>query len=253
MQRFKDKVALVTSDTGGLGMATAKLFLVEVAKVVIVDISKEALEKAIFEMDHENPSYSVADIAIAEDNKKFVEQTLEVYDKIDIFFANAGIEGTSKPIAEYSEAIFNKVIAVNLKGVWLGCQHVILKMKNGGSVMITSSVAGLKGFAGLGAYFARKHAVIDIMRVMALENADRRIRVNTIHLRSVNNNMMWRIEKNMSPENPEEVLKGFEATVSFGRYAESSEIDDMALFLASDDSQYITGCSHVVNGGMFMA
>jgi NAD(P)-dependent dehydrogenase (short-subunit alcohol dehydrogenase family) len=253
MERLKDKVAIITGGAGGIGKATAKLFLQEGAKVVIVDISKDILEKASFELNHENLSYCVADVSKAEDNQKFVEHTLEVYDKIDVFFANAGIEGTSRPIDEYPNEIFDKVIAVNLKGVWLGCKHVIPKMKQGGSVMITSSVAGLKGFAGLGAYVATKHAVIGIMRVAALENSGRKIRVNTIHPGPVNNDMMRRIEKDMDSENPNEVMKGFEASVPFGSYVESSEIADMALFLASDESKSITGCTHVVDGGMLTA
>ncbi len=250
MERLKGKVAIITGGAGGIGMATANLFLKEGAKVVIVDLDKEALEKATFALAHENISYCVADVSKAEDNEKFVKNTLKVHGKIDIFFANAGIEGTSKPISEYPEAMFDKVIAVNLKGVWLGCHYVIPKMEVGGSVMITSSVAGLKGFAGLGAYVATKHAVIGIMRVAALENAERKIRVNTIHPGPVNNDMMRRIEKDISPENPNEVMKGFEATVPFGRYVESDEIADMALFLASEDSKFITGCIHVVDGGM---
>ncbi len=253
MERLKDKVAVITGGAGGIGLATARLFLAEGAKVVIVDLDKALLEKASFELDHENLSYCVADVSKADDNENYVEQTLEVHGQIDIFFANAGIEGASKPIAEYPEETFDKVIAVNLKGVWLGCKHVIPKMKRGGSVMITSSVAGLKGFAGLGAYVATKHGIIGIMRVAALENAERKIRVNTIHPGPVNNDMMRRIEKDMSPENPKEVLKGFESAVPFGRYAESRELAEMALFLASDESKYITGCTHVVDGGMLTA
>lgn len=253
MERLRNKVAIITGGAGGIGMATAKLFLEEGAKVVIVDINKELLEKVRVELDHRNLSFCVADVSKPDDNEKYVEQTLEVHGKIDIFFANAGIEGASKPISEYPDEIFDRVIAINLKGVWLGCKHVIPKMKNGGSVIITSSVAGLKGFMGLGAYVTTKHAVIGIMRVAALENADRKIRVNTIHPGPVNNNMMRRIEKDMSPSGPQEVMKGFEATVPFARYAESSEIADMALFLASDQSKYITGCTHVVDGGMLIA
>ncbi len=252
MERLNDKVALITGGAGGIGMATAKLFLAEGAKVVIVDIGKEALEKASTELDSEDLSYCLADVSKAGDTQNYVNHTLNVFGKIDIFFNNAGIEGTSKPIAEYPDEIFDKVIAVNLKGVWLGCKHVIPKMEEGGSVMITSSVAGLKGFAGLGAYVATKHAVIGIMRVAALENANRKIRVNTIHPGPVNNDMMRRIEQDMSPDSPKEVMKGFEATVPFGRYAESGEIAEMALFLASDESKYITGCTHLVDGGMLM-
>ncbi len=250
MERLKDKIAIITGGAGGIGMATAKLFLEQGAKVVIVDKSKENLEQASFELDHENLSFCVADVSKVNDNKKFVEYTMEVYGRIDIFFANAGIEGASKPIAEYPDDVFDRVIAVNLKGVWLGCKHVIPQMNDSGSVLISSSVAGLKGFAGLGAYVATKHAVVGIMRVAALENADRKIRVNTIHPGPVNNDMMRRLEKDMSPDSPHEVLKGFEATIPFGRYAESQEIADMALFLASDDSKYITGRTHVVDGGM---
>jgi NAD(P)-dependent dehydrogenase (short-subunit alcohol dehydrogenase family) len=250
MARLKDKVAVITGGAGGIGLATARLFLKEGAKVVIVDISREILEKASQGIDNENLSYCVADISKVKDTEKFVETTLEVHGKIDIFFANAGIEGTSKPISDYPDDIFDKVIEVNLKGVWIGCKYVIPKMKQGGSVIITSSVAGLKGFSGLGAYVASKHAVVGIMRVAAQENAAQGIRVNTIHPGPVNNDMMRRIEKDMSPENPDGVIKGFENTIPLGRYAETSEIAGMALFLASDESKYITGTTHVVDGGM---
>ena len=253
MVRLKNKVAIITGGAGGIGMATAELFLAQGAAVVIVDVNKDLLEAAAQKLNHKNLSYCVADVSKVDDTKKFVDHTLTVHGKIDILFANAGIEGTSKPMAEYPDEMFDKVIAVNLKGVWLGCKYVIPKMEEGGSAMITSSVAGLKGFAGLGAYVATKHGVIGLMRVAALENAGRKIRVNTIHPGPVNNEMMRRIEKDMNPENPDEVLKGFEATVPFGSYVESGEIADMALFLASDDSKSITGCMHVVDGGMLTA
>lgn len=253
MERLKDKVAIITGGAGGIGRATAELFLAHGAKVVIVDINEEALKKTSGQLGSESLSYCVADVSQVDDTKKFVNYTLKVHGKIDIFFANAGIEGTSKPIAEYPDETFDKVIAVNLKGVWLGCKYVIPKMEDGGSTIITSSVAGLKGFVGLGAYVATKHGVIGLMRVAALENAGRKIRVNTIHPGPVNNDMMRRIEKDMNPESPNDVMKSFEATVPFGSYVESSEIADMTLFLASDESKSITGCMHVVDGGMIAA
>lgn len=253
MERLKNKVAIITGGAAGIGRASAELFLAQGAKVVIVDINKELLKKTSMELDNEQLSYCVADVSKVEDTKTFVDHALKVHGKIDIFFANAGIEGTSKPIAEYPDEVFDQVIAVNLKGIWLGCKYVIPKMNEGGSVMITSSVAGLKGFTGLGAYVATKHGVIGLMRTAALENAGRKIRVNTIHPGPVNNEMMRRIEKDMSTDSPTEVMKGFEASVPFGRYAESKEIAAMALFLASDESKYITGCMHVVDGGMLTA
>ncbi len=252
MERLKNKVAIITGGAGGIGLATAKLFLEEGAKVVIVDYNKEALEKGIAKVAHPNISYCVADVSNVEDVEKYVKQTLQVHNKIDIFFNNAGIEGVSRPVTEYPDELFDKIIAINLKGVWLGCKHVIPQMTEGGSVMITSSVAGLKGFKGLSPYVASKHAVIGIMRTLALEFADRKIRVNTIHPGPVDNEMMRRLEADISPNNPNEAQQGFEALVPFGRYATSAEIADTALFLASDASKYVTGRMHVVDGGMLI-
>lgn len=253
MERLKDKVAVITGGTGGIGLATANLFLEQGAKVVLVDKNSEAIEKARAKLNNKNISYFQADVSKKEDTIKFLNHSLKTFGKIDVFFANAGIEGVSSPISEYPEDVFDKVIAVNLKGVWLGCQYIIPKMENGGSVIITSSVAGLKGFAGLGAYVATKHAVVGIMRVAAVENASRKIRVNTIHPGPVDNDMMRRIESDMSPDSPEVVKDGFIAAVPFGRYATSKEIGECALFLASDESKFITGCTHIIDGGMLNA
>ena len=123
-------------------------------------------------------------------------------------------------------------------------------MSNGGSIIITSSVAGLKGFKGLGAYLASKHAVVGVMRTAALENAGRNIRVNTIHPGPVNTRMMRDIEKDISPADPKEAQKAFETGIPFGRYAEANEIGELAVFLASNESKYITGTMQVIDGGM---
>ncbi|PKV50635.1 NAD(P)-dependent dehydrogenase (short-subunit alcohol dehydrogenase family) [Aquimarina sp. MAR_2010_214] len=250
MDSLKNKVAIITGGSGGIGKATAKLFLDQGAKIMLVGRTENTLKNVVKELDNSNVKYCVADVSKSEDTQNYISETLSIFGKIDIFFNNAGIEGASKHIVDYPEDIFDKVIAINLKGVWLGCQHVIPKMSNGGSVIITSSVAGLKGFKGLGAYVASKHAVIGIMRTAALENADRGIRVNTIHPGPVNTRMMRDIEKNISPDNPKEVQKGFEANIPFGRYAEANEIGELVLFLASDQSKYITGTTHVIDGGM---
>ncbi len=251
MDRLKDKVAIITGGANGIGLATVKLFLAEGAKVMMVDVDQKGMDRAVKNLNSPNLAFCIADVSKAKDTESYVKETLKVFGKIDIFYNNAGIEGCSRPLVDYPENIFDKVIAVNLKGVWLGCQHVLPKMEEGGSVMITSSVAGLKGFQGLGAYVASKHGVIGIMRVAALESAERKIRVNSIHPGPVDNNMMRRIEKEISPENPEDVIKGFENTIPLKRYADSQEIAKLALFLASDESSYITGSIHVVDGGMF--
>ena len=250
MNRLENKVAVITGGAGGIGMSTAKLFLSEGAKVMLIGRTEKSLRKAVADLDDINVDYCAADVSKASDTKRYVQKTMDTFGKMDIFFANAGIEGPFKPIADYPEDLFDTVISINLKGVWLGCKYAIPRMNEGGSVIITSSVAGLKGFAGLGAYVTSKHGVIGIMRVAALESAVRNIRVNSIHPGPVNTRMMRSIEKDISPDNAEKAKKGFEAGVPFGRYAEVEEIADLVLFLASDQSSYITGSTYVIDGGM---
>ncbi len=250
MNRLKNKVAVITGGAAGIGKATAQLFLSEGARVFLVDNQEKELLATAKELNSPNVAYCTADVSKSADVKKYVREAINAFDRIDVFFNNAGIEGTVSSIAEYPEEIFDRVIAVNLKGVWLGCQHLIPKMTQGGSVIITSSVAGLKGFPGLGAYVTSKHGVIGIMRTAALEFAKNGIRVNSIHPGPVTTKMMQRIEVDMSPDNAEKVHKGFEESIPFRRYATAEEVAQLALFLASDNSKYITGDTHVIDGGM---
>lgn len=250
MKRLENKVAVITGGAGGIGRATAEVFLEEGAKVMLVDLVEEPLKDIVSELKSENVAYFTANVARSEDVKKYADACMQRYGKIDVFFNNAGIEGVFSPISEYPEEVFDKVIAVNLKGVWLGCKLVIPKMENGSSVILTSSVAGLKGFANLSSYVASKHAVTGIMRSVALEVADRKIRVNSIHPGPVNNRMMRSIEKQITPDDPKEAEKSFEGSIPFKRYAENREIARLALFLASEESAYITGTTQVIDGGM---
>jgi NAD(P)-dependent dehydrogenase (short-subunit alcohol dehydrogenase family) len=250
MKRLKDKVALITGGGAGIGKATAELFVGEGARVMLVDLNEDALKAAILELGETNAAYCVADVSLSEDVNKYVQATLNAFGRIDVFFNNAGIEGNSFPLSEYPEALFDKVLAVNVKGVWLGCQHVLPRMSEGGSAIITSSVAGLKGMKGLGAYVTSKHAVIGIMRVAALEFAERKIRVNTVHPGPVNTNMMRRIEADVSPVDTQQARQGFESLVPLARYGEPGEIAELVLFLASDESKYISGNTYVIDGGM---
>ena len=250
MNRLKDKVAIITGGGAGIGKATAGLFKKEGAMVMLVDLNEESLKTTMNELGKSDVAYCVADVSKSDDVRKYVQATLDAFGRIDIFFNNAGIEGNSFPMAEYPEALFDKVIAVNVKGVWLGCQHVLPKMEEGGSVIITSSVAGLKGMQGLGAYVTSKHAVIGIMRTAALEFAPQKIRVNSVHPGPVNTEMMRRIETDISPEDEQQAKKNFEAMVPLARYAEPEEIAQLTLFLASNESQYISGNTYVIDGGM---
>lgn len=219
MNTLKDKVAVVTGGAAGIGKETVRVFLQEGAKVLLVDVDQKALENTITEFNNPNAAHCTVDVSNAAEVKKYAQRALDTFGEIDVFFNNAGIEGVSRPVIDYPDQIFNKIIDVNLKGVWYGCKYVAPKMKKGGSVIITSSVAGLKGFEGLGPYVASKHGIVGIMRTAALEFCKRKIRVNTVHLGPVETDMMRRIEADISPQDSSEAKKGFEASVPFGRYA----------------------------------
>ena len=250
MKKLENKVAIITGGAGSIGKITAKLFLDEGAKVMLVDLTEDTLKKAVQELNSEHVKYCVADVSKSADVEKYINETVKLFGEIDIFFNNAGIEGVVKPITDYPEDVFDKVIAVNVKGIWLGNKYALPKMKDGGSIILTSSVAGILGFAGLSAYVASKHAIVGIMRTTAIEAASRKIRVNSVHPSPVNNRMMRSIEEGASAGHAEEVKKQFEASIPLGRYAEPIEIAKLVLFLASDDSQFITGTTQIIDGGM---
>ena len=250
MKQLQNKVAIITGGAGSIGKTTAKLFLEEEAKVLLVDISEDQLKEVVKDLGSENVAYCVADVSKAIEVERYVNETVKLFGKIDIFFNNAGIEGVVKPIVDYPEDVFDKVISINVKGIWLGNKYVLPQMNEGGSIIMTSSVAGILGFAGLGAYVTSKHAVVGIMRTSAIEAAPFKIRVNSVRPSPVNNRMMRSIEEGASAGHGEEVKKQFEATIPLKRYAEPDEIAQLVLFLASDNSRFITGTTQVIDGGM---
>jgi NAD(P)-dependent dehydrogenase (short-subunit alcohol dehydrogenase family) len=250
MERLKNKTAIITGGAGGIGKAAAKLFANEGANVMLVDLNEEDLQKAVEEIGTPNIKYVVADVSKNDEVVNFVKKTKESFGEIDVFFNNAGIEGKVKPITEYPLEVFQKVMDVNVKGVWLGLKHVIPAMRNNGSIIITSSVAGMQGTANVSPYVASKHAIVGIMRCAALECAPRNIRVNTINPSPVDNRMMRSLEEGFDPKNKEEAKKQFEKMIPLGRYAKSEEIARVALFLASAESNFVTGAVLPVDGGM---
>lgn len=250
MKLLENKIALITGGAGSIGKTTAKLFLDEGAKVVLVDTNEAALKKILSEWDTKNAAYCVADVSKSSDVARYVAETVKRFGKIDVFFNNAGIEGVVLPIVEYPEAIFDQVMAINVKGVWLGNKYALPQMNDGGSIIMTSSVAGLLGFANMSAYVTSKHAIVGIMKTTAIEVAPRKIRVNSVHPSPVNNRMMRSIEESASAGHGAEVKKQFEASIPLQRYAEAIEIAQLVLFLASDNSQFITGTTQVIDGGM---
>ena len=252
MNRFENKVAIITGGSGSIGFETAKKLASEGAKILMVDINETTLKEKQAEAKAANLdiSYEVADVTKSDDVKKYVNTCLERYGKIDYFFNNAGIEGIVKPMVDYPEEEFDKVLAVNVKGVFLGMKYVSQKIEDGGSIVITSSIAGLQGNANMIAYTTSKHAEIGIMRTATLELASRKVRVNTVHPGMVDNRMMRSLEEGMNPGHGNEVKKSFESAIPLQRYAKPTDISNMVAFLFSDESSYANGALFVLDGGM---
>jgi NAD(P)-dependent dehydrogenase (short-subunit alcohol dehydrogenase family) len=251
MERLSNKVAIITGGAGGIGKAAGKLFAAEGASVLLVDRDEAALKEACNELGSNAVSYCVADVTSLQDNMSMVEIATERYGGIDILVANAGIEGDVKPITEYDEAKFDQVLAVNVKGPFLGLKASIpaLEARGGGSVIITSSVAGINGSPQMSAYITSKHAVIGLMKSAALECASKNIRVNTVNPSPVDTRMMRSLEEGFSKGNASAMKAAFEAGIPLGRYGEPEDVANLMLFLASDDSRFITGSVNMVDGG----
>jgi NAD(P)-dependent dehydrogenase (short-subunit alcohol dehydrogenase family) len=252
MTRLAGKVAVITGGAGGIGTEVGRLFAAEGAKVVLVDVAEELLKQAVSTIGSEAVSYAVADVTQPEQTQHYVQAAVERYGGIDIYLANAGIEGVVQPITDYPLETFDKVLAVNVRGVWLGLKYAIPEMKKrgGGSIVITSSVAGVKGTPGVSAYVTSKHAVIGMMRTAALECAPFNIRVNTVNPAPINTRMMRSLEEGFAPGAGERAKQNLSNWVPLKRYGTPEEVASVMLFLASDDSRYCSGGVYMVDGGV---
>ncbi len=249
--RLGDKTAIVTGAAGGIGFAVAKLFVGNGCNVLAVDLNESSLREQVESSGSNQLSYCAADVTVAEDNARMVQLATERYGGVDILVANAGIEGQIKSIMDYDDEVFDQVIAVNVKGVWNGIRAVVPSMiqRGGGSIVVTSSVAGLRGGAMLAPYCTSKHAIIGLVRSAAKEFAGAGIRVNTVNPSPVETRMMRSLERGMNPQDANAAKERITATVPLQRYAEPEEVANLMLFLASDESSFITGAVHAVDGG----
>jgi 3alpha(or 20beta)-hydroxysteroid dehydrogenase len=252
MGRLDGRVAIITGGSGGIGRAAAKRFVDEGAKVLLVDLEERALRSAVEAIGADRASAVAADVTSDDDTQRYVKTAVERYGRVDIYLANAGIEGNVKPITDYPIEMFDRVIAVNVRGVWLGLKHVIPAMAKagGGSIVITSSTAGIHGYAGASAYVTSKHAVIGMMRSAALECAPLKIRVNTVNPSPIDTRMMRSLEEQIAPGQAGQAKEQFQSTIPLGRYGQPEEVADVMLFLASDQSSFCTGGVYMVDGGV---
>ena len=245
------KTVIVTGGSGGIGAASVRYLAELGANVMSVDLSEDALNGSVEGLNSEQIATCVADITQADANERMAATTIERFGRIDGFFANAGIEGQITDTLSYDEEMFDRVMAVNVKGVWLGLRAVLPQMieQRSGSIVITSSVAGLRGAPRIAPYSTSKHAVIGLMRSVAKEYAPYNIRVNTVNPSPVETNMMRRLEQGIAPNDSNAAKVRMATSIPLGRYAEPREIAQAMAFLLSDEASWITGAVHAVDGG----
>jgi NAD(P)-dependent dehydrogenase (short-subunit alcohol dehydrogenase family) len=246
--RLNGKVALVTGGSSGIGRATAQIFAREGAKVVVADIGVEGGEETVrlIKAAGGEAVFIKSDVAQAADVQAMVKKAVETYGRLDCAFNNAGIEGVVKPTAEYGEADWDRVIGINLKGVWLCMRAELQQMlaQGNGVIVNTASVAGLVGLPGFSAYVAAKHGVAGLTKTAALEYAKAGIRVNAVCPGAIRTPMFERGARD-NPGIEEQAV----AAEPVGRMAEPAEVGEAVVWLCSDAASFVTGLPMAVDGG----
>jgi len=250
MHSLPDKVCVVTGAAGSIGLASARAFAAAGARVMLLDLDADALASAAHDLPAVQVAWQCADVRRAADVVAAIEATVEKWGRIDVLFSNAGNPGVIAPLDQFPEDVFDDVFAVHVKGAFLMCKYGLPRMNDGGSIIITSSVAALRGDAGVYAYIPAKHAQVGLMRCVAKEAAKRGIRVNTIHPGPTRNQFQTGIEEQLSQVLGRDAGQFFDDLIPLGRHAAPMEIASAVLFLASDASSYVTGSTLVVDGGM---
>ena len=249
MRQFENKVAIVTGGGSGIGKATALELAFQGASIIVANRNNELGLKTVKEITDTGgkATFIKTDVSKEIEVKNLVEQTMKVYGRLDLAFNNAGVEQPPMPLTEQTEELYNQVMDINVKGVWLCLKYQIPEMlKNGGgSIVNTSSFSGTIAFATIPIYVASKHAVVGLTKAIALEYAKNNIRVNAILPGSVEDTGTF-----------ERSFGGNQASIDWaksihpiGRLAKPNEIANAVVFMLSDKASFLTGHSMIVDGG----
>jgi NAD(P)-dependent dehydrogenase (short-subunit alcohol dehydrogenase family) len=249
VRRLDGRAAIITGGEGNIGMATARAFVAEGASVFLAGIAEPGLKAGAAELG-DNAAWAVADVTDSAQVKAAVDAALDQFGRLDVVVANAGIAGATAPIAEFPEDAFDQTLAVHVRGAFLLCKHAVPHLTAGASVIITSSVVGLIGAPNIAGYSTAKHAQVGLMRTLARELAPRGIRVNTIHPGPVDNEFQHRVEVTATGADQDQATAIFNHMIPLARHAAPAEIARAMLYLASDDSSFMTGATLAVDGGM---
>ena len=243
MKQLEDKVAIVTGGASGIGKAIVELFVKEGAKVVVADLNESLGNDLINSLGEGNVIFIKADASSPDDNKKIVDAAIENFGQLHIAVNNAGIGGESNPVGELSLEGWKKVIDINLNGVFYGMHYQLPEMlKSGGSIINMASILGQVGFANSSAYVAAKHGVVGLTKSAGWEYATKGVRVNAIGPGFIATPL---IDENLD----QDTLKYLETQHAFQRLGKPEEVAELALWLASDKSSFVTGAYYPVDGG----
>jgi NAD(P)-dependent dehydrogenase (short-subunit alcohol dehydrogenase family) len=248
--RLASKVAVITGGASGIGLASARLFVQEGARVLLGDTDEAAGHQAADQLGGAagSAAFLRTDVASGAEVRRLVDSAVERYGQLDIMFNNAGL-GLAKPLVDTSEEEFDRLVAVNLKGVFLGCKYALphlLANPNGGVILNTSSNGGLIGRPGDPVYNATKHGVIGLTRSLALAYADQRIRVNALCPGPIATPLLWSMQPGGMDR--EAFIRRAVASCPTPRLAAAEEVASAALFLVSDESSFISGIGLPVDG-----
>ena len=253
MKDLTGRHCLITGGAGSIGIAAAKLLRAQGALLTLVDLDQAALEEAAadaFGGGAGEVELIAADVSQEADVARYIAEAVARFGPISVLFSNAGNFGTVAPIAAYPTETFEAVWRVHVLGAFLAAKHGVPQMQDGGSIIITSSVAGTRGDPGVYGYITAKHAQTGLMRCLAKELAPRGIRVNTINPGPVDNAFQKRVEDGLGAEIGCDGTEFFNEMIPMHRHATPEEIAQSVLYLASDQSSFTTGIQLGVDGGM---
>jgi NAD(P)-dependent dehydrogenase (short-subunit alcohol dehydrogenase family) len=247
---LQDKVALITGGESGIGLASARLFVSEGARVHLLGLDEPRIKAAVEELGPGRAVGSVADVADEAAIVEVVRAGADRFGRYDVLFSNAGISGEAARIVDYPSDVFARVLQIHVLGAFYLLKHATPHLNDGGSVIINSSGAGLIGVPLVSAYVTAKHAQVGLMRSAAKELAERRIRVNTLHPGPTSTPFQDDIEMRATGKDQKSAAKAFDETIPLGRHMTPEEIAHAALYLASDASAMVTAATFKIDGGL---